>query len=55
MFSFILNGGRHLVQDTGAALEIAPANLLSHLSVWGPVVLTVLFWVVLFAAGKVSL
>jgi succinate dehydrogenase / fumarate reductase, cytochrome b subunit len=55
MFSFIMNGGRHLVQDTGAALEIAAANLLSHISVWGPVVLTVLFWAVLFAAGRVSL
>jgi succinate dehydrogenase / fumarate reductase, cytochrome b subunit len=55
MFSFILNGGRHLVQDTGGALEIAPANLLSHISVWGPVVLAVLFWLVLFATGRVSL
>ncbi|WP_292103743.1 succinate dehydrogenase, cytochrome b556 subunit [Brevundimonas sp.] len=55
MFSFILNGGRHLVQDTGAALEIGPANLLSHISVWGPVVLTVLFWAVLFTTGRVSL
>lgn len=55
LFSFILNGGRHTINDTGNGLTPKSADLLSHISVWGPIVLTVLFWVVLFATGRVSL
>ena len=55
LLSFVLNGARHLINDTGNGLGIPSANLLSHIAVWGPVVLTVLFWVVLFASGRVSL
>lgn len=55
LFSFILNGARHTYNDTGNGLTLASANLLSNIAVWGPVPLAVLFWVVLFAAGRVSL
>jgi len=55
LFSLLLNGGRHLINDTGAALRIKPADLLSNISVWGPVPLAVLFWVLLFVSGRVSL
>ncbi|PZU56168.1 MAG: succinate dehydrogenase, cytochrome b556 subunit [Brevundimonas sp.] len=55
LFSFILNGARHLINDTGAALTIKPANLLSAIAVWGPIPLAVLFWIALFATGRVSL
>ena len=55
LFSFILNGARHVYNDTGNGLSVPAANLLSHISVWGPVVLTVLFWAVLLASGRVSL
>ena len=55
LFSFILNGARHLINDTGAALTIQPANLLSNIAVWGPIPLAVLFWIALFATGRVSL
>lgn len=55
LFSFVLNGGRHLVNDTGNGLTIPSANLLSHISVWGPFILTALFWIGLFATGRVSL
>lgn len=55
LFSFILNGGRHLINDAGAGLSIKSADLLSHIAVWGPVVLAVLFWAGLFASGRVSL
>ncbi|MFT4954985.1 MAG: succinate dehydrogenase / fumarate reductase cytochrome b subunit [Brevundimonas sp.] len=55
LFSFILNGARHVYNDTGNGLSVPSANLLSHIAVWGPVVLAVLFWVVLFASGRVSL
>ena len=41
--------------DTGNGLTLASANLLSNIAVWAPVPLAVLFWVVLFAAGRVSL
>ncbi|MGV3579240.1 succinate dehydrogenase, cytochrome b556 subunit [Brevundimonas sp.] len=55
LFSFLLNGARHLINDMGKALTIAPANLLSSIAVYSPVPLAVLFWIVLFASGRVSL
>ena len=55
LFSFLLNGARHLVNDTGACLTLKPANLMSNIAVWGPIPLAVLFWVLLFATGRVSL
>lgn len=55
LFSCLLNGARHLIQDTGAALNLKPADLLSQIAVWGPAVLAVLFWAGLFATGRVSL
>ncbi len=55
LFSFLLNGARHLFNDTGNGLTIKSADLLSSISVYGPVPLAILFWVALFAAGRVSL
>jgi len=55
LFSFLLNGTRHLINDLGKGLTVKSANALSHIAVWGPLVLAVLFWVALFATGKVSL
>lgn len=55
LFSFFLNGARHLINDFGLGLTVKSANLLSRIAVYGPVVLAVLFWVALFATGKVSL
>ena len=55
LFSFVLNGARHLINDTGAALTLKPANTLSLMMVWGPLVLTALFWAGLFATGRVAL
>ncbi|MNK31700.1 succinate dehydrogenase cytochrome b556 large membrane subunit [compost metagenome] len=55
LFSFLLNGTRHLINDAGKGLDLKSANLMANIAVWGPLVLVVLFWAVLFAAGKVSL
>ena len=55
LFSFFLNGGRHLINDFGYGLTVKSANLMARIAVWGPLVLAVLFWVALFATGKVSL
>lgn len=55
LFSFVLNGGRHLINDAGAGLTVPSANTLSQIAVWGPFVLTALFWIGLFATGRVSL
>ena len=55
LFSFILNGGRHLTNDTGNGLTLKSATLLSNIAVWGPIPLAVLFWAILFATGRVSL
>jgi len=55
LFSFLLNGTRHLINDFGVGLTVKSGSLLSRIAVWGPLVLAVLFWVALFATGKVSL
>lgn len=55
LFSLILNGGRHLLNDALIGLDVKTANLLSQIAVWGPLVLGVLFWIALFATGRVSL
>ena len=55
LFSLLLNGGRHLINDAGRGLTIQPANLMSSIAVYGPVPLAVLFWIALFATGRVSL
>lgn len=55
LFSFLLNGTRHLINDAGQGLDLKSANLMANIAVWGPLVLVVLFWALLFAAGKVSL
>ncbi|QBX37069.1 succinate dehydrogenase, cytochrome b556 subunit [Brevundimonas sp. S30B] len=55
LLSFLLNGGRHLLNDLGEGLTVESANLLAHIAVWGPVVLAVLFWIGLFASGRISL
>lgn len=55
LLSLVLNGARHLINDAGRALTIKPANLLSSIAVYGPIPLAILFFVVLFASGRVSL
>lgn len=51
----LLSGVRHLIWDAGAGLTPRSADALSHLSIWGSIVITVLFWIGLFMTGKVSL
>ncbi len=55
LISFFLNGARHLINDMGEGLTLKSADLLSNIAVWGPIPLAVLFWVALFATGRVSL
>lgn len=55
LFSLLLNGGRHLINDTGRGLTIKAADLLSSIAVYAPVPLAILFWLALFATGRVSL
>ena len=51
----LLAGIRHLVWDAGAGLTPKTSSTLSSLSLYGSLVLTVLFWIALFVSGKVSL
>ena len=55
LFSFLLNGARHLINDLGQGLTLKPSNLMSNIAVWGPIPLAVLFFIALFATGRVSL
>jgi succinate dehydrogenase / fumarate reductase cytochrome b subunit len=51
----LFSGVRHLVWDTGAGLTPKSADTLSHVSIWGSIIVVVAFWVGLFMTGKVSL
>ena len=55
LMSFLLNGARHLINDTGRALTLKPADLLSSIAVYAPIPLAILFFIGLFATGRVSL
>ena len=55
LFSFLLNGARHLLNDMAIGLKLKPADLMSWVAVVGPVVLTALAWIALFASGRVGL
>jgi succinate dehydrogenase / fumarate reductase, cytochrome b subunit len=55
VFSFVLNGARHLINDFTIGLDLKTANLMSWIAVLGPVFLTALVWGYLFGAGSVSL
>lgn len=55
LFYHLASGVRHLIWDTGAALSPKAASLASTLSIVAGVAGAVLFWVVLFATGKVAL
>jgi len=55
LFYHLAAGIRHLIWDTGAGLSVSGANLLSTLSLAFGVVGAVLFWIALFATGRVVL
>jgi len=55
LFSLLLNGGRHLINDAGLGLTVPSADRLSNIAVWGPVPLALIFWIALFVTGRVSL
>ena len=52
---FLRLAGSPLGLFVGFGLTVKSANMLSSIAVWAPVPLAVLFWIVLFAAGRVSL
>ena len=51
----LANGTRNLIQDTGAGLTPKTANVMSWTAIVLGVVIPVLFWIALFASGKVVL
>lgn len=55
LFSLLLNGGRHLINDTGRGLTIKSADLLSNIAVYAPIPLAIAFFAALFASGRISL
>ena len=55
LFSLLLNGARHLINDFTVGLDLKTANALSWTAVLGPVLLTAALWGYLFGSGSVSL
>lgn len=55
LFSFVVNGARHLINDLTVGFDLKTANLMSWIAVLGPLFLTGLVWGYLLGAGAVSL
>jgi succinate dehydrogenase / fumarate reductase cytochrome b subunit len=51
----LAGGLRHLVWDAGHGLSIKAADALSWASIIGGVLLAVVFWIGLFASGRIAL
>jgi len=54
-FLHLTGGLRHLVWDLGQGFQLKSANAMSWWGLIGGIVLTIVFWVVLFMTGKVVL
>ncbi len=48
LFTHLMGGIRHMIQDTGRAMEHPQREILAHLTLWGGIILTVLVWVVAY-------
>lgn len=48
LFTHMMGGIRHMIQDTGRAMEHPQREILAHLSLWGGIVLTILVWIVAY-------
>lgn len=49
LFTHMLGGIRHMIQDTGRAMEHPQREILAHLALWGGIALTVLVWIIAYA------
>ena len=47
-FQHLLSGVRHLVMDTGAALDLASSRTFATLTLIGSVLLTILTWIAIY-------
>ena len=54
-FVHLTGGLRHMIWDIGAGLQPKSASSLSTWTMLLGVILTIAFWAVLFASGKVAL
>lgn len=50
IFTHLLGGIRHMIQDTGRWMEHPHREYLAHLMCWGGLGLTILAWIAAYAA-----
>ena len=48
LFTHMMGGIRHMIQDTGRAMEHPQREILSQLALWGGIILTILVWVIAY-------
>lgn len=49
LFTHLMGGIRHMIQDTGRAMEHPAREILAHLTLWGGIILTIAVWVIAYA------
>ncbi len=49
LFTHMMGGIRHMIQDTGRAMEHPQREYLAQMSLWGGIILTVAVWIIAYA------
>ena len=49
LFTHMIGGIRHMIQDTGRAMEHPQREILAQLALWGGIILTILVWIIAYA------
>jgi succinate dehydrogenase / fumarate reductase cytochrome b subunit len=48
LFTHLMGGIRHMIQDTGRAMEHPEREILAQVTLWGGIVLTIAVWIVAY-------
>lgn len=49
LFTHMMGGIRHMIQDTGRAMEHPQREYLAQMSLWGGIILTLAVWIIAYA------
>jgi succinate dehydrogenase / fumarate reductase cytochrome b subunit len=48
LFTHLMGGIRHMIQDTGRAMEHPEREVLAQVTLWGGIVLTIAVWIIAY-------
>jgi len=48
LFTHLMGGIRHIIQDTGRGMEHPEREILAHMTLWGGMALTLIAWIIAY-------